>query len=84
MKKLLSIALSVIMILSVISLVGCGSQPLKLGLGIISYTDGIKSADADTNGSATNNTTVAAVLVNKDGKIVNCDIDALSAELAVS
>ncbi|MBE6787454.1 MAG: hypothetical protein E7537_03795 [Ruminococcaceae bacterium] len=80
MKKLLSIILSIVIILSVLSLVGCGS-PLKLGVGIVSYTDNIKSADADTNGSATNDTTVAAVLVDKDGKIVKCDIDALSATL---
>lgn len=82
MKKLFSLLLSVVMILSVLSLVGCGSQPLKLGLGIVSYTDGIKSADADTNGTATNDTTIAAVLVDKDGKIVICDIDSLSVELA--
>ncbi|MBR6533457.1 MAG: hypothetical protein IKT44_03425 [Clostridia bacterium] len=81
MKKLLSVLLSVVVILSVLSLVGCGSQPLKLGLGVVSYTDGIKSADADTNGTATNETTVAAVLVDKDGKIVKCDIDSLKAEL---
>ena len=80
MKKLLSIILSIVMILSVLSLVGCGS-PLKLGLGIVSYTDSIKSADADTNGSATNDTTVAAVLVDKNAKIVKCDIDAISATL---
>ncbi len=81
MKKLLSVILSVVVILSVLSLVGCGSQPLKLGLGVVSYTDGIKSADADTNGTATNETTVAAVLVDKDGKIVKCDIDSLKSEL---
>ncbi len=81
MKKLLSIVLSVIMILSVASLAGC-STTLKLGIGVISYVDSIKSADADTNGSATNDTTVAAVLVDENGKIVKCAIDTVSATMA--
>ncbi len=81
MKKLLSALLCIVMIFSLLSLVGCGS-PLKLGLGIVSYTDSIKSADADTNGTATNDTTVAAVLLDKNDKIVKCDIDALSAQFA--
>lgn len=81
MKKLLSVLLCVVLIFSVLSLVGCGS-PLKLGLGVVSYTDDIKSADADTNGSATNDTTVVAVLVDAKGKIVKCDIDSISAGFA--
>lgn len=81
MKKLLSVLLSVVMILSVLSLVGCGS-PLKLGVGIVSYVDEIKSADADTNGTSTSDSTVAAVLVDEDGKIVKCAIDVVSATMS--
>ncbi len=82
MKKLFSIILSAVMILSVMSLAGCGkSEPLKLGLGITSYVDAAKSADADTNGSAAADTTVAAVLVDGEGKIVKCAIDTISASL---
>ncbi len=77
MKKIFSIILSIAMILSVVSLTGCGTT-LKLGIGIVSYVDSITSADADTNGSGTNDTTVAAVLIDENGKIVKCAIDAVS------
>ncbi len=82
MKKVLSIVLSAVMLLSLVSLVGCGKQSLKLGIGVVSSVADIKSADADTNGSAESDSTVAAVLVDESGKIVKCAIDSVSATLS--
>ena len=76
MKKFLSIGISVLMILSVISLAGCGEkETLKFGLGVYSYIDEIKNAEGDTNGGGEATTTVAAVLLDKESKIVKCEID---------
>ena len=76
MKKILALTL---MILLVISMVACGnndqnntSEPeaLKLGLGVL--------ADASSS-KLEINVSYAAVLVDKDGKIVDCYIDSISA-----
>ncbi len=83
MKKLLSIVLAVVLVLSVATLAGCGAkETLKFGLGVHAYSSGIASADADTNGKGEIVTTAAAVLLDKDGKIVKCAIDTMSNELA--
>ncbi|MGI6280042.1 MAG: hypothetical protein ACOYJS_05730 [Acutalibacteraceae bacterium] len=83
MKKYFSVILSVLMILSLISLAGCGKdgkdtasgETLKLGLGVHSYIEEIKNADGDNNGEAESVTTAAAVLLDKTGKIVKCALD---------
>ncbi len=80
MKKLFSLILCVLMLLSVMTLAGCGEketsgEALKLGLGVHSYIEEIKNADGDTNGGGEAATTVAAVLLDKNGKIVKCEID---------
>lgn len=74
MKKLLSLALSVITLFSVLSLVGCG-QKLKFGVGSYAYTENVKDADADNFGSVNTSVTVAAVLLDNGGKIIDCAID---------
>lgn len=84
MKKLLSVLLCVLMLLSVISLAGCGEskEALKLGFGVHSYIEEIKNADGETNGNGEATTTVAAVLLDKNGKIVKCDIDTAANAIA--
>lgn len=83
MKKVLSIVLAAVLLLSVASLAGCGAkETLKFGLGVHAYSSGIASADADTNGKGEIVTTAAAVLLDKDGKIVKCAIDTMSNEIA--
>ena len=83
MKKFLSIVLAAVLLLSVASLAGCGAkETLKFGLGVHAYTSGIASADADTNGKGEIVTNAAAVLLDKDGKIVKCAIDTMSNEVA--
>ena len=76
MKKLLSILLVAVMLLSVMSLVGCGkAENLKFGLGTFAYTEDVKSVKDSANGGAGVVSTIAAVLLDADGKIVKCEID---------
>ena len=76
MKKILSLVLSVLMIFALVSLAGCGKEKtLKLGFGVYSALSEVKNADGETNGEAEASTTVAAVLLDEDGKIVKCAID---------
>ena len=86
MKKIVSLALSLILVLSLFTLVGCGkksddnktdaAETLKFGMGSYSYYDKATNAEGETNGTGKYVTTVAAVLLDKDGKIVNAVIDA--------
>ncbi|MBQ2676793.1 MAG: hypothetical protein IJF54_05285 [Clostridia bacterium] len=83
MKKLLSIVLCVVMLLSAMVLSGCTkAEPLKFGMGVHSYIEKVTNADGDTNGSGEAATTVAAVLLDKDGKIVKCAIDTMANKVA--
>lgn len=80
MKKILALILAVLSIFSLSLLSGCSEKTnLKLGMGVYSSYDNIKDADGDANGNAELVETVAAVLVDKDGKIVACDIDSVVA-----
>ncbi len=78
MKKIICVALSVLLILSMAALTGCGAQTLKIGVGVQAVVSEVKDASADGNGSATVDETVAAVLVDGNGKIVAATIDVLS------
>ena len=79
MKKSVSLILSIAMLLSIIGLVGCGEKkandPLKFGMGIEAYVEKVSNADGDTQGQGQAVITVAAVLLDADGKIVKCAID---------
>lgn len=86
MRKILSILLCVAMALSALTLVSCNKPandpaPLKLGLGVYSVATKATNADGETNGKAEAVITVAAVLVDADGKIVKCVIDAAQNEV---
>ena len=83
MKKVFSLALVLLMILSVVSLAGCGEKKenLKFGLGVHSYIEEIKNADGENNGGGEATTTAAAVLLDKNGKIVKCAIDTAANEI---
>ena len=84
MKKILSLALVLVMVLSVAALVGCSGDKepagsdaatLKFGLGVVSSYGEAKDADGNTNGQAEFNTTAVAVLLDAEGKIVAIDLD---------
>ena len=82
MKKIFAFVLVAAMALSMIGCGGGEKESLKLGMGVHAYINGYVNADADNNGNNDVVATVAAVLVDKDGKIVKCEIDTLDAELA--
>lgn len=80
MKKV--IALLLVTIMTVGLMTACGSKateqkadPLKTGLAVITSLEKSKSATADAEGLAEVSSFIAAVLVDADGKIVDCKID---------
>ena len=84
MKKILSLALVLVMVLSVAALVGCtgdkepagtDAATLKFGLGTVSNYGTYYDADGETNGTAEFNTTAVAVLLDAEGKIAAIDLD---------
>lgn len=77
MKKIASLLLCAMMLLSALALTSCGAkeEKLKLGLGVHSVAEKATNADGDTNGQAQVVITAAAVLVDANGKIVKCFID---------
>ncbi len=75
MKKALTILLALLMISSCFLVTGCAKEELKLGLGIHSYHQTITNADEDVNGKGQVVATVAAVLLDKNNKIIKCEID---------
>ena len=88
MKKILAIALVAIMALT--ALTACGGNTtnneevanVNFGMGIYTYYGTASDADGDTNGKGELSATVAAVLVDADGKVVKCDIDAVDLSAA--
>ena len=81
MKKIFSLILVAAMALA---MVGCGSskEALKFGMGVSANIDNASNADGDTDGEGQITSTVAAVLVNSEGKIVKCEIDAAQNKIA--
>ena len=77
MKKLLSISLCVLMILSTLTLFGCGAkeQPVKFGLGVYTNVSAAGNAEGDANGQGKVAITAAAITVDADGKVIACDLD---------
>ncbi len=77
MKKILSVALAVVMLFAVVALAGCGKKEanLKFGLGVVANYGAAKNADGETNGQGEINTTAVAVLLDADNKIVKIDVD---------
>lgn len=91
MKKILSLALVLVMVLSVAALVGCSGDKapsgddaatLKFGLGVVSNYGEAKDADGETNGAGEFNTTAVAVLLDAEGKIAAIDLDSAQIKTA--
>ena len=75
MKKILSLILCIAMLASVLALVGCGETKLNFGLGIDAGISGVTDATEEANGSGKVTTTIAAVLTDANGKVVDCFLD---------
>lgn len=82
MKKLLTLALCILMVLSVVSCGGTTTDDVaatvKFGAGV--YTSAPTAADAseDKDGTGKVDVTVAAITVDADGKIAACAVDTAS------
>ena len=76
MKKSLVLILCWVLAMSAV-FVGCGTEPtdqvetLKFGMGVYSSTPAVTDATEDKEGTGKLDVTVAAVTVDKDGKIVD-------------
>lgn len=92
MKKFLVLSLCAMMLVSALALTGCNKQDetpttedatVKFGAGVYST---LSTADVteDSNSSGTLDAAFAAVLVDADGKIVACELDAVKMETAFS
>ena len=81
MKKIICITLALLMLLASLSLVACNNDnaddqaALKFGMGVYTNVSKASNAEADVNGQGKYAATVAAVLVDADGKVVACDLD---------
>ncbi len=95
MKRLISIILATLVVLSCLALVSCDKKEnptgdntpdatLSLGLGIASAYGKATNADGETNGSASVSTTAAAVLLDAENKIVKCVIDTVEGKIEYS
>ena len=56
----------------------------KLGMGVVVSTDSSRSATSDRSGVAQVDATVAAVVLDEDGKIVSCRLDAAQNSVTLS
>ncbi|MCF0135512.1 MAG: hypothetical protein HUJ69_03720 [Lachnospiraceae bacterium] len=74
MKKSLSVILAALMVISMFAFTGCGAEKLNFGVGFSNTISG-SDADGETNGKGQTNVNVAAVLVDKNGKIVKVALD---------
>ena len=87
MRKISTISLCMLMMVSAV-LAGCNKadngknesavESVKFGAGVYVSTPVTADATEDKNGSGKLDVTVAAVTVDKDGKIVSCDLDTAS------
>ncbi len=77
MKKFICLALSLIMVLGTLALVGCNKteEKLKMGFGVSAVISEASDATEDKDGKGTVDIDAAVVTVDKDGKIVDCVMD---------
>lgn len=76
MKKGLALVLSICMLVAVFAVAGCSSEKeLSLGLGSVSSIAKSRDASDSVTARAQADTTIAAVVFDKDGKIVDVRID---------
>lgn len=83
MKKTVSLVLALLMLVAVLSVAGCKpARTVKLGLGSVTSIARSKDATAEAPATAQADTTIVAVILGKDGKIINVSIDAAQTKVA--
>ena len=81
MKKFIMFVFALV---AVLSLASCGAKEYKLGMGVEVNTSSTTNASASKAGNAQIDATVAAVVLDGNGAIVSCRIDAVQNKIAVS
>ena len=71
-------------LVALLSLASCGAKEYKLGMGIEVSTSSSSNANATKDGNAQVDATVAAVVLDAEGKIVTCRIDTVQNKIKVS
>ena len=89
MKKIVSLVLLLVMLVSALSVVSCSSATVeaKLGLGFateVGQVDPSVKDNKDVAGAVNNAVTVAATLFDANGKLISVDIDVLDASVSVA
>ena len=80
MRKILTFVFALV---ALVALASCGAKEYKLGMGVqVGLTT--KNATAEAAGNAQVDATIAAVVLNADGEIEVCRIDAVQNKIAVS
>lgn len=83
MKRIVSIVLVVMMMVSLLALGGCGkAETLKFGMAIDGSFGSSSAADGETNGATEIASVAAAVLLDAENKIVQCVIDEVGIKAA--
>lgn len=81
MKK---IVMFVFALVALFGLASCGAKEYKLGMGVEVSTASSTNASATKNGNAQVDATFAAVVLDAEGKIAACRIDAVQNKIAVT
>ncbi len=90
MKKFISIALVILMHISLVGLIGCDGiltealmgKELKFGMGVLASYGETKNATDEADGSGEAVVDVAAVLIDAKGRIVKCTVDCASSTVS--
>ncbi len=98
MKKYLSVIVAVVMLISIICMAGCGKgenqdnetttqpttqeQGVKFGVGSFSAMTAADAEDESFPGEASLTTTVAAVILDENGRIISCKLDSIESAIA--
>jgi len=75
MKKILSLTLCLLMVLSLAACSGSSASNIKTGLGVVVSLDSSKAAEGDNGPIAQTDVTSCAASFDKDGKILSVTFD---------
>ena len=85
MKKVLSLVLCLVLVLSVFTFAAAETAPAyKLGLGIVTSIGSSADASAEKDGKAQSDSTAVAALIGADGNIVDVALDVAQIKMAFS
>ena len=84
MKKLLSLALALVLVLSLVSIAGAEVNGIKHGLGMVTSIGSVAEATAEKPGAAQVNTTVCSLVLDAEDKIKSVTWDVQQTKIQFS